>query len=187
MKSFSVFALSVLLASAAMAQQQTFTIKPDASEVKITLNTNHETVHGIFHLQSGAIEFDRGAHKMSGSVIVFAGSGKTGNGTRDKRMNKEILQVERYTTVSFAPKSYSGTLAPLGDSTIQVTGVFTLLGTPHTITIPIHVHVEGTTATAKTLYQVPYIEWGLKNPSLLFWKADKVVAMDLILTGLISK
>jgi polyisoprenoid-binding protein YceI len=185
MKSFVVFALAV--ASAAHAQHQTFTINPDASEVRMTLNTTHEVVHSAFHIQSGSIEFDRSAPKMSGSVVVLAGSGKTGNGSRDKRMNKEILQVEKYTTVSFEPKSYAGAIAPSGDSTIQVTGIFTLLGTPHEITIPMPVHLEGATATAKAHFPVPYVQWGVKNPSFLIWKADNDVTIDLSLTGQLSK
>ena len=124
---------------------------------------------------------------MSGSVVVLAGSGKTGNGSRDKKMNKEILQVEQHATVSFEPKSYAGVIAPSGDSTIQVTGIFTLLGTPHEITIPMLVHLEGNTATAKAHFSVPYIQWGLKDPSFLFWKADKDVAIDLYLTGQLSR
>ena len=111
----------------------------------------------------------------------------TGNDSRDKRMNKDILKVEQYATVSFEPKTYTGAIAPSGDSTIQVTGIFTLLGTPHEITIPILVHLEGTTATAKAHFVVPYIQWGLKDPSFMFWKADKDVAIDLFLVGTISK
>ena len=187
MKSFAVFALAVLLAPAALAQHQTFVVNPDASEVKMTLKTTHEVVNGTFHIQSGSIEFDRSAAKMSGSVVVLAGSGKTGNGSRDKKMNKDILKVEQYATVSFEPKSYAGAIAPSGDSTIQVTGIFTLLGTPHEITIPILVHLEGTTATAKAHFVVPYIQWGLKDPSFLIWKADKDVAIDLFLTGRLSQ
>jgi polyisoprenoid-binding protein YceI len=187
MKSFTVFALAVILAPVALTQQQTFVANPDASEVKMTLKTTHEVVNGTFHLQSGSLEFDRGAAKMSGSVVVFAGSGKTGNGSRDKKMNKDILEVEQHATVPFEPKSYAGAIAPSGDSTIQVTGIFTLLGMPHEITIPILVHLEGTTATAKAHFVLPYIQWGLKDPSFLFWKADKDVAIDLFLTGRLSK
>ena len=187
MKSLAVLALTVLLAPVALAQQQTFVANPDASEVKMTLKTTREVVNGTFHIQSGSLEFDRSAAKMSGSVVVLAGSGKTGNGSRDKKMNKDILEVEQHATVSFEPKSYSGAIAPSGDSTIQVTGIFTLLGTPHEITIPILVHLEGTTATAKAHFVVPYIQWGLKDPSFLFWKADKDVAIDLSLTGRLSQ
>jgi polyisoprenoid-binding protein YceI len=186
MKSFAVIALAVVLAPVALAQHQTFAINPDASEVKMKLNTTHEVVDGTFHIQSGSIEFDRSNPKMSGLVVVLASSGKTGNGSRDKRMNKEILQVEQHATVSFEPKSYVGVIAPSGDSTIQVTGIFTLLGTPHEITFPMLVHLEGATATAKGHFAIPYIQWGLKDPSFLVWKADKDVAIDLFLTGQLS-
>jgi polyisoprenoid-binding protein YceI len=187
MKSFAVFALAAVLAPAALAQHQTFVVNPDASEVKITLKTTHELVNGSFHVQSGSIEFDRGTPKMLGSVVVLAGSGKTGNDSRDKKMNKDILKVEQYATVSFEPKTYIGVIALSGDSTVQVTGIFTLLSTPHEITIPILVHLEGTTATAKAHFVVPYVQWGLKNPSFLVWKADNDVAIDLFLAGRLSK
>jgi len=187
MKSFAVLALAVILAPAALAQHQTFAVNPDASEVKITLKTTHELVNGTFHIQSGSIEFDRSNPKMSGSVVVLAGSGKTGNDSRDKKMNKDILKIDQYANVSFEPKTYAGVIAPSGDSTIQVTGIFTLLGTPHEITIPMVVHLEGTTATVKAHFAVPYIQWGLKDPSFMFWKADKDVAIDLFLSGRLSQ
>jgi hypothetical protein len=34
---------------------------------------------------------------------------------------------------------------------------------------------------------VPYVQWGLKNPSFMIWKADNDVAIDLNLVGTISK
>jgi hypothetical protein len=187
MKSLVILALGVGLSPAAFAQQQTFAVNPDASEVKVTLKTTHEIVIGTFHVQSGSVEFDRGAPKMSGSIVVAAGSGKTGNGSRDKKMNKDILKVEQYARVSFEPKSYSGTIAASGDSTIQVSGVFTLLGTPHEITVPMQVRVDGAKASAKGQFVVPYVQWGLKNPSFLIWKAEDDVAIDLDLVGTISR
>jgi polyisoprenoid-binding protein YceI len=187
MKFLLVFALAGAFATSVFAQRQTFVVNPDASEVKMTLNTTHEVVNGVFHVQSGTIGFDLGAPGMSGSIIVAAGSGKTGNDSRDKKMKKEILKVEEYATVSFAPKTHSGAIAASGDSTIQVSGVFTLLGTPHEITVPIAVHIEGAKATAKAHFVVPYVQWGLKNPSFLIWKAENDVAIDLNLVGTISR
>ncbi|WP_263359819.1 YceI family protein [Acidicapsa ligni] len=186
MKSFAIFALAVILAPAALAQHQTFAVNPDTSEIKMTLNTTHEVVNGIFHIQSGSIEFDRSNPRMSGSVAVLAGSGKTGNDSRDKKMNKDILKVDQYMTVSFAPKTYTGTIAPRGDSTIQVSGVFTLLGNPHDLTIPMQIYMDGSKATVRAQFVVPYVQWGLKNPSFMFWKAENDVAIDLNLVGLIS-
>jgi hypothetical protein len=187
MKLLTAFALVLPFAPAALGQHQTFAVNPDTSEVKITLNTTHELVKGTFHVQSGSIEFDRGTPKMSGSVAVLAGSGKTGNGSRDKRMYKEILEIKDHATISFEPKTYTGALAPSGDSNIQVTGIFTLLGTPHEITVPMAVHLEGDAATVKGHFVLPYVQWGLKNPSFLIWKVDNDVAIDLALAGRVSK
>jgi polyisoprenoid-binding protein YceI len=193
MKSFAVLAFAVVLVSvagaapAAVAQQQSFTVNPDASEVRMTLNTTHEVVSGTFHVQSGSIAFDRSNPAMSGAVTVLAGSGKTGNSSRDKKMYKDILEVEQHAVVSFEPKSYAGALAASGDSNLQVTGIFTLLGTPHEITIPVLVHLEVAGATAKAHFVVPYVQWGLKDPSFLIWKADHDVAIDLNLTGRLSR
>lgn len=183
MKFLAIAALAVALAPAALAQRQTFAVSPDGSEVKVTLKTTHEVVNGTFHVQSGSIEFDPGTPNLSGSVVVLADSGKTGNDSRDRKMNKDVLEVEHYATISFEPKTYTGTIASSGDSTISVSGIFTLLGKPHQITIPILVHIEGATATAKAHFVVPYVQWGLKNPSFLIWKADNDVAIDLLLTG----
>ena len=186
MKPFAVFALAVTLAPAVLAQHGTFVVDADASEVRMTLKTTHELVNGVFKVQAGKIEFDRGTSKMSGSVVVIPGSGKTGNETRDGRMTKEILKVKQFATVTFEPKTYTGELAPGGESTIQVTGIFTLLGTPHEITVPMVVHLDGPRANGKAHIVLPYIKWGLKNPSILMWKVDPDVAIDVSLSGKLS-
>jgi polyisoprenoid-binding protein YceI len=185
-KLFAVLALALSLTPAVLAQHQTFAVNPAASVVKMTLKTNHEIVNGTFQLQSGTIEFDRGIPRMSGSVVVAAESGKTGNDSRDKKMDNDILKVKQYTTVSFTPKTYTGTIARSGDSSIQVTGVFTLLGTPHDLTIPMEIHLEGSKATVKAQFVVPYVQWGLKNPSFMIWKAEDTVTLDLNLVGTIA-
>jgi polyisoprenoid-binding protein YceI len=182
-----VLTLSLFVASYTQAQHRTFTVNPDSSEVKMTLITNHDAVNGSFHVQSGSIDFDRSASMISGSVVVAAGSGKTGNDSRDKKMSKDVLQTERYTTVSFEAKSYSGTIAPSGDSTIQVTGVFTLLGTPHDLTIPLLIHIDGEKCNAKAHFVVPYVQWGLKDPSFMMFKTEKQVDIDISLAGRISQ
>ena len=186
MKFFAYLALAVMLGPAALAQHQTFAVNPDSSEVRMKLNTTHEVVNGTFHVQSGAIDFDRSASRISGIVIVAAGSGKTGNDSRDKKMSKDILKVDQFATVSFEPKTYTGTIAASGDSTIQVSGVFTLLGLPHDLTIPMRIHIDGSKATARAQFVVPYVQWGLKNPSFMFWKAENDVAVDLNVAGQVS-
>ncbi len=137
-------------------------------------------------MQSGTIDFDRTAVKISGSVVVAAGSGNSGEPARDKKMNSEILDVAHFADVSFAPQSYQGTIAAPGDSTIQVTGTFTLHGTPHDLTVPMQIHIDGANCAAKTHFTVPYVKWGLKDPSIFILKVAKEVYIDLTLAGRLS-
>jgi polyisoprenoid-binding protein YceI len=179
-------ALLRFFASSALAQHQTFAISPESSNVNFTLSGSDHSTHGTFHVQSGSVDLDRTAVQMSGSVIVAAGSGKTGNDSRDKKMTNDVLNAPHFAEVSFVPKSYQGTIAPAGDSTIQVTGTFTLHGTPHELTVPMQVHIDGTNCTAKTHFVVPYVKWGLKDPSVFILKVAKEVDVDLTLVGHLS-
>jgi polyisoprenoid-binding protein YceI len=179
-------ALPLAVASAAFAQRQTFHVNPDSSQVAFSLGGSGHHVNGTFHVQSGSIDFDRGAQTISGSVVVAAGSGNSGDQGRDKKMNADVLETARFAEVSFAPKSYQGTIAPTGDSTIQVSGVFTLHGAAHDLTIPMQIHIDGSSLTAKGHFTVPYVQWGMKDPSIFILKVAKEVGVDLTLAGSVA-
>ena len=188
MKLFGKFCITLLLSFAALAfaQKQTMTVNPDASKVNFGLvGTGHE-VHGTFHVSKGTIQFDRSAPSMSGSIVVSAASGDSNDKSRDKKMHADVLDVEHYADVTFEPKSYQGSIAASGDSSIQVSGTFTLHGTPHDITVPMQVHIDGANVTAKGSFIVPYVKWGLKDPSIMILKVAKEVHIDLDLAGTLS-
>ena len=174
---------SLLFSLSAFAQHQSFTVDPNASQVAWALGGNGHHVNGTFHVQSGSVDFDRTAHTISGTIIVAAGSGESGEESRDKKMKKDVLQVDRYSDITFAPQKYDGTIAPAGDSTIQVSGTFTLHGTPHDITVPMQLHIDNGNLTTKTHFVVPYVKWGLKDPSVFILKVAKEVDIDLTLVG----
>ncbi|MGA3080798.1 MAG: YceI family protein [Terracidiphilus sp.] len=180
------FALPLALAPAAFAQHQAFSVNPDASQVAFSLGGNFHHVEGTFHVQSGTIDFDRAKQSIAGSVVVAAGSGNSGEPSRDRNMNTTVLDVAHFAEISFVPKSYQGAIAASGDSTIQVSGVFTLHGAAHELTVPMQIHIEGTTLTAKTRFTIPYVQWGLKDPSIFILKVAKEVDIDLTLTGHLS-
>jgi len=170
----------------AASAQQTLTVDPTASSVAFALTGTGHEVHGTFHVTSGTIQFDRNASKMSGSIVVSAASGDSGDKGRDKNMHTQVLDVEHYADVTFQPQSYQGSIAPSGDSAIQVSGSFTLHGTSHDITVPMQIHIDGTHLTAKGTFVVPYVKWGLKDPSVFILKVAKEVHIDLNLAGAIS-
>jgi len=179
-------ALPLTLAPLAQAQQRTFTVNPAASQIDFSLGGNAHSVHGIFHVQSGSVEFNPTAKTISGSVLVEAASGDSGEKSRDKKMDSTVLETDKFAEISFAPKSYTGSLSDTGDSTIQVSGVFTLHGTAHDITVPMQIHMEGGNVTAKGQFTVPYVKWGLKDPSIFILKVAKEVGIDLTLVGKVS-
>jgi hypothetical protein len=47
-------------------------------------------------------------------------------------------------------------------------------------------HIERSQATAKGQFVVPYVKWGLKDPSIFVLKVAKEVNIDLTLAGQIS-
>lgn len=178
-----LLALSFTMASAAFAQHETLSVNPDASQVAFTLGGSGHHVQGTFHVQKGSIDFNPSAQKISGAIVVGAASGNSGEPSRDKKMNSDVLDTEHFAEVTFTPSGYQGTLARSGDSTIQVSGVFTLHGTPHDLTVPMQIHIDGTNLTAKGHFVVPYVKWGLKDPSIFILKVAKDVDIDLTLSG----
>ena len=123
---------------------------------------------------------------MAGTIAVDARSGNSGNGGRDKKMTEEELKAPSFSTVTFAPKRFSGRLAPTGDSSIVVDGTFTLLGTPHEISVPMQVHLDGSQCKAAGAFPIPYVKWGMKDPSNFILHVGKEVTIDLILVGTVT-
>ncbi len=173
----------LLAASPGLAQKQTLRIAPASSSVHFELGDVLHAVHGTFRVQQGVIRFSPEEGPMSGTVTVDAASGNSGNGSRDKKMASDELKAPTYSTVTFAPKRHTGAIHPTGDSAIVVEGTFTLLGTPHEITVPMQLHMDGTECKATGSFTVPYVEWGLKDPSNFLLHVGKEVKIDLELFG----
>ena len=163
--------------------QDKLSLDTTRSEVHFTLADALHTVHGTFHLQQGDISFDPATGKADGSILVDALSGKSGNSVRDHRMTKDELKAPDYKTVAFAPTRFSGTFNPTGDSTLQVHGLFTLTGTPHEIDVPMQVQVNGEQIHAVGSFVIPYVQWGLKDPSTFMIHVNKEVHVELDLSG----
>jgi hypothetical protein len=45
------------------------------------------------------------------------------------------------------------------------------------------IHIDGSALTAKGHFVVPYVQWGLKDPSIFILKVAKEVDIDLTLVG----
>ncbi len=174
--------ISLALAPLLHAQQK-IAFDPAHSEIHFTLGSTLHTVHGTFALQPSEIEFSPTTSKASGTIAVDATSGASGNSSRDRRMTSDVLKAPSYKTVTFTPASYIGTFNSTGDSALTVHGTLTLLGSPHEIDVPMKVHADASGIQATGSFTIPYIEWGLKDPSTFVFRVDKEVRIDLTLHG----
>jgi polyisoprenoid-binding protein YceI len=187
MRTWGLYLLWILTIPAGLAQDKTFRVDPGSSEIAFSLGDVLHHVHGTFHLRSGSVQFDDTGPRISGSIVVAAGSGMSGNNTRDHRMSANILEAPQFSEATFSPKRLDGAIAAAGDSMVQVEGVFTLHGTPHDLTLPLQIHVDGANCTAKTHFMIPYVKWGLKDPSTFLLRVDKEVEMEITLAGQLSE
>ena len=175
--------LALLCLAAAPPQTKTLEIDPAQSKVQFTVDSTLHTVHGTFQLKSGSIQFDPAGGPASGQLVVVAASGDSDNKSRDRRMTNEILEAGKYPEIIFTPQQMKGTLAPSGVSQFQLEGVMTLHGQPHPMTLNVKAEVQGNSLSADTSFDIPYIQWGLKNPSNFFLRVSDKVQVHIHAVG----
>jgi polyisoprenoid-binding protein YceI len=152
-------------------------LRIDAARTRVgfTLSSVLHTVHGTFRLTRGDLRFDPSTGSASGELVVDAASGDTGNGTRDGRMHNHVLESAKYPEIVFRPDRVEGTVAPEGASEVRLHGAFTIHGSAHELSVPLSVRASGGQYAATARFEVPYVAWGMKNPSTLFLRvSDKV-------------
>ncbi len=116
-------------------------------------------------MKSGSLLLDPPLGKLTGEIVVDAASGESGNGMRDRKMHREILESDRYKEIVFRPDRFEGVVSLQGKSAIRVHGIFTIHGSDHELTIPSEVEPFAEHWTATLHFPVPYTKWGMKNPS----------------------
>ncbi len=185
-------ALPALIALPQHAAPQTaggplvFTLDPAQSSVHWTLGSSLHTVHGTFALKRGSLQIDTAGGKASGEIVVDAISGRSGNDGRDKKMHKDVLESAQFDEIIFRPDSVTGKLEAQGDSSVQIHGVIVLHGSEHELTVPTQANLSGDHWTGTAKFGVPFIEWGLKNPSTWLLKVEHSVNVEVELKGTIQ-
>lgn len=167
----------------AQAQQSTLEFDRASTKVEFTLGDVIHTVHGSFDLKHGAVRFNPETGEVSGEVILDATSGQTGNRTRDRKMHKEVLESNRYPEIIFRPDHFEGKAAVDGASTVQLHGIFSIHGGDHEMTVPVHLEMAQDHWVATAKFTVPYVKWGLKNPSTFLLRVSESVEIDVQASG----
>jgi len=174
----SFLALAVLAVPLA-AQEMALELDPARTEIHFTLGATLHKVHGTFQLKRGTIRFDPATGKAGGEVIVDVTSGDSSDASRDRRMHKDILQSQQFPEAVFTPDRFEGRLSPEGDSEVDLHGRFRIHGTEHEVTIHAKVQMKGDEMSASGHFVVPYVKWGMKNPSTFVLRVSDHAEVDL--------
>jgi polyisoprenoid-binding protein YceI len=176
---FYLLCASIASATEKNSHHRTFVLKPATTSIDWTLGGTLHTVHGTFKLKRGTVDVNLDDSSADGVIEVDATSGESGNAARDKRMHQSILESDRYPIISFRPTHLLTKVTSSSDQVVTVEGVFRIHGTEHPIQLRIDLNSEGAAITLQTHLTVPYVDWGMKDPSILFFRVDKTVNIDI--------
>ena len=162
-------------------------LDPAQTEIHWKLSGLHP-VHGTFKLKSGEFLFNPKTGLAEGEILVDATTGESGDAARDKRMQNEVLESNRYPAIFYHPTEIKGPFKA-GEGTQDLTGegTFNIHGADHPLELPLKVQISADTVTATTRFTVPYVEWGMKNPSKFLLRVGKQVEIEVSAKGTIKQ
>jgi len=187
-----IYQLALLAAlfplSSARSQTPKITVHldPTATEIHWALSGNTHATHGTFKLKGGLVAFDPVTGVAEGEVLVDLASGDSGNEDRDAKMHREVLESDKYPGAFFHPAKITGTLKRATTQTVSAEGPFNIHGADHPLKLQIQVKLDGNQATATTHFSVPYVAWGMKDPSNFLLRVGKEVDVDIVAHGTVE-
>ena len=175
--------VAALAAVSAQAQPRTLVLDPQASKVSFTLKATGHEVEGAFAVQSGRIAFDPATGAASGEIAVDLKNARTGNKDRDEKMHGEVLETKKHPLAVFRAEKIRGTVPDSGTGQVILDGMLSLHGSEHKVSLPAKIAVQNGRVRADTEFQIPYVEWGLRDPSIVMLRVAKVVAVKVHAVG----
>lgn len=162
------------------AQQRSVTLDPAATQINFTLAATLHTVHGTFKLKSGQLQWDTATGHATGSIVIDATSGNTDNTSRDKNMHTQVLESAKFPEITFTPSQITGKLNKEGTSQLAAAGVIRVHGQDHDTTLNLAVQPAANgTLQATAQFPIPYVKWGIKDPSTFLLHVGDTVNVEI--------
>lgn len=155
----------------------------EATRVSFTLGATLHEVEGSLRVEAGELRFYLEGGPASGEIVVDALSAETGNEGRDRDMHKKVLESGRFGRFVLRPSEVVGSVDPTGTSQVELRADLEIHGDVHQVALPTEVSVDGDRLKGTATLDVPYVEWGMKNPSKLLLRVDKFVKVEISLVG----
>jgi len=169
---------------ASAAEMLVLHLDPENTSVDFLLDATMHTVHGHLGSASGRIAFDPASALATGELVIDLADAETGVGRRDRKMHEKILETDRYPTAVFRvnrldlPQSLQQ-----GRNELQLHGELELRGARHAVAVPAVAILDGDRITATAWLEIPYIDWGLEDPSFFVLRVAKTVRVEIETAG----
>jgi polyisoprenoid-binding protein YceI len=183
-------ALVIMSAQLALAQNKSLRVELDPAQTEIhwKLSAGLHTIHGTFKLKSGELLCNPGTGVAEGEILVDATTGETGDAARDKQMQDEVLESNRYPGIFFHPTAIKGGFQDKeGAQQLMADGSFNIHGADHPLQLPLKVQITAGVITANTRFTVPYVAWGMKYPGTFLHRVGKQVEIEVTAKGTVKQ
>ena len=165
------------------AREVIIDLDPSKSTVQFALIAVLHTVHGTFKVKGGTVRWEILTGKTSGQIVVDVKSGYTGVGARDRQMHEAVLESDRFPEAVFSPDRITGQVSMEGESQVDAHGILRIHGQDHEVTLHGKVNLQDGRVTASAKFVMPYVNWGMKDPSTFVLRVNDKVDLEMSLSG----
>ena len=182
-KSATLALALALLAPPLAAETWTFELDPAATEVRFRLGATLHAVDGTLRAREGRIVLDPRSGEASGRIVLDAKSAETGNRRRDEKMHDKVLESARHPDIVYTVRRVSGSLQPVGRSTLQLHGTLAMHGVERPLDLLATADAADGRVRARGDFRFPYLEWGMADPSFLVLRVADEVGIEIDAVG----
>jgi hypothetical protein len=101
-------------------------------------------------------------------------------------MHHDVLESERVPEIVFHLERVEGELVLAGTSDLVLVGTVSLHGEEHELSFPASVRCDGPRLAGTAHVAIPFVSWGLEDPSFFLFRVDKEVQVELEVEGSVT-
>jgi polyisoprenoid-binding protein YceI len=162
-----------------------FELDPQQTTLAMTFGATLHRVDGSLKVREGRIDIsDSGA--ASGRIVIDLTTARTGVARRDRKMHEKILESGRFPLAVFTIERMDGSVSRVGSSDIQLHGRLEMHGVSREVALPARVVSDGHRVSATGVLLIPYLQWGMADPSFFILRVEKQVKVTVKAKGRIS-
>lgn len=170
----------------AVAGEYALVVDAARTGVTFTLKATAHTVEGTAPVSEASIHVDPVTGAASGRVVLKAADVTTGNGMRDTAMRADVLEADKYPLIVFQAEKIVGNLLRTGKSNVEVHGLLSIHGADHPVVLPTVVAVDGAALDATATLDIPFVQWGMQDPSNWLLKVADTVTSKIEISGTVT-